>query len=217
MSSCVYTSYTGTAFGMVQILPWVVPTAVTLGSFTRDKNGRRGFEFTTFWYSFYLTFCQLILYELQYSFHAMRSDPFCHNVITAAFPSATTFFVTALISFIVLFTFITNMVFDWKYWVYLLCIFIAPPCYLVWLDYNTWWEILVSAALALLANVTYFIVLYKCVVQQMPYLLNSAPCTWFSVTDTYLMTDAQQVEYERLREHYEALDKRLPAVLTALQ
>jgi len=193
---------------MVQLLPWVVPTAITLGSLTRDKQGRRGFEFTTFWYSFYLTFCQLVIYELQYSFRAMRSDPFCHNVISAAFPSSTTFFVTVLISFIVMFTFLTNMVFAWQYWVYLLCFFFVPPAYLVWLEYNTWWEILVSAALAIVANVAYFIALSYCVRPQMPYILNTAPCTWFSVTDTYLMSDAQQVEYEQLRVHYEALDKK---------
>ena len=208
MSSCVYTSYTGTAFGMVQLLPWAIPMAVTLGSLTRDKNGRRGFEFTTFWYSFYLTFCQIIIYELQYSFRAMRSDPFCTGIISAAFPSSSTFFVAALISFILMFTFATNMVFDWKYWVYLFCIFFIPPCYLVWLEYNLWWEILVSAALAIIANVAYFVALYYCVRPQMHYILNAAPCTWFSVTDTYLMTDAQQVEYERLREEYEALDNK---------
>lgn len=194
---CVYTSYDGMAFGVVQILPYIVPTAITLGSFTRDVAGRRGFEFTTFWYSFYLTACQIALSILQLSVRASRSDPFCFNVIAPAFPSSSTFFVVAGVTFIIMMTFIYNMVFGWKYWLYLFFIMFLPPLYLVWVQYNTWWEILVSGLLAVVANLFFFFVLEFWVAPDLPFWLNCAPNTWMGVTDTFIMTEEQV----KLREH----------------
>lgn len=203
--TCVYETYSGSAFALVQLIPWIVPWAITLGSLTRDKSGRRGFEFTPFWYSFYLTFCQLLLYILQISVHQMREDPFCGpSNMSAAFPSSATFFVVAGVSFIFFLALLQNFVFDWKYWVYALVFFIVPPCYLVWLEYNSWWEILATALMALLANAAFFVILVCWASPQMPMLLNCVPNTWFSVTDTYWMSDEQSEEREEIAERLKA-------------
>jgi len=211
MSGCVYTSLTGTAFGLVQILPWAIPTAITLFSYSRNWNGKDwGFEFTPFWYSFYLTLCQTCIYILQFAVHDMRADPFCTHVVTAAFPSSSTFMVVAIISFFVFSTFVHNAVFSWKYWIWAILIFIVPPSVLIWVQYNVWWEVLVSAALAIVANIGFLIWLHHCVKPQLPFILNTAPCTWFSVQDSLLMDEEQQQLTIRMRETYEVIDKKLP-------
>ena len=213
MSNCVYESYTGQAFGLVQLIPWVIPSFLTAGSITKDRRGRFGFEFTPFWFSFYLTVWQLLIYELQMSFRMMKSDPFC-SVISSTFPSTSTFYITAGISFIILFTFIWNVPLSWQYWLYLLVFVIVPPSYLVWLEYNEWWEILISVALGVIASATYFLVLWTCISKNLHYILNSTPCTWFHVVDTYLMDKEQEAEYEKLRLQYEEIDAMLPSFLT---
>ena len=208
MSSCVYDTYTGTAFGLIQLLPWVVPTFLTVASFTKDRRRRQGFEFTPFWFSFYLSFWQLIIYELQMSFHAMRADPFCTNVFSAAFPSTTVFYTTSGVSFIVLFTFVWNHVITWNYWLYLFVLQIGPPSYLVWVQYNTVAEVLISAALGVAATAIYIIFVYAYAAERMPFILNSQPCRWFCVTDNYLMNDDDEELSEQMRSEYETIDKK---------
>lgn len=208
--SCVYNSMTGTAFGLVQTLPWALPTAVTLFSWSRSWNGKHwGFEFIPFWYSFYLTLCQIIIYILQFAVRDLRADPFCSSITSASFPSSTTFMVVAVISFFVMSTYVQNAVFNWRYWIWALVFFILPPSVLIWVQYNVWWEVLVSAVLAVAANVGFLIWLHVCVKPQLPYILNTAPCTWFSVQDSILMNEEQKILTDQLQVEYAEIEKKL--------
>lgn len=211
MSGCVYTSLTGSAFGLVQLLPWAIPTAVTLFSWSRSWNGKEwGFEFTPFWYSFYLSLCQFIIYILQMSVNSIRADPFCSNILGAAFPSSATFMVVAVISFFVFSTFIHNAVFSWTYWLWALVIFIIPPSVLIWVQYNEWWEVLTSAALAVVANIAFLIWLHFCVKPELPFILNSFPCNYFKVKDSILMDSEQLALTEQLKDELEQVERKLP-------
>jgi hypothetical protein len=206
MSSCVYETYVGTVFGMVQLLPWVVPTFITVASFTKDRRRRAGFEFTPFWFSFYLSFWQMVLYILQISFHHLRADPFCSRIYSEAFPSITVFYTTCGVTFIVLFTFLWQHALNWKYCLYLLLFAIGPPAYLIWVNYNTPAEVAITVALAIVATAIYLGIVYFYMADRLPYVLNTVPCTWFGVTDNYLMSDEQEEKSEELRRVYEALD-----------
>lgn len=213
MSTCVYEGYTGQAFGLVLTIHWIIPIFIWGASITKDRRGRFGFEFTTFWYGLYLTLWLTVIYILQMSLQMMRHDPFCSQIVTAAFPSVSTFYLSSGLSFTILLTFIWNIPLNWKYWIYLLVVVIIPPCYLVWLEYNQWWEILVTALIGFASSILYFVLLWS-FYSHLPQVLNSFPCTWFRIVDTYLTNADEEAETERIRLVLQGVDEKLRVDLT---
>lgn len=196
--SCIYSSYFGQAFQWIRLLPWLVPLAISAASFGRDGRGRWGKQITLTLYAGYLMFVQLLLYILQASFNVEQSDPYCPQLKYWAFPSLEAFYTSSLTTYIVGFCFFWGITLSETYWVFLFVVLVAPPSVLVWFTYISWTNVLVSECLGIGTTLLFLCVLRYFILDELSYMLHTAPWTWMNAIDSYARTQ-EQMDYENKR------------------
>lgn len=208
--SCVYTSYSAQAFGLVLSIPFLVGVAFLFASIARYKNTRWGKQFLVLIMGTMLSYAQCWLWVLQFALRVYRRDPYCPELITMGFPSLSAFYVSALATGFILFTFVWNVVFSWFYWFYIFTVLLFPPTVLYFVGFNTWQEVLLSMLLGIATSSFFIILLRVFILEATPMLLNQAPFTWFSCEDTWMMNEEQQEKADLIREMLKDIQRAVP-------
>lgn len=214
--SCYYTSWTGGAFAITQLISWIVPLALAIASpvhihrelktgTTVDRWGR---QFVLVAYGFYIFFCSLLLYIFQAALAVVRVDPFCPAVLTYGLPSSAAFYVAGAGTFMVCMAIAMRFWYNWSNTIYLAVWWLVPPGVLIWVGYNSWQEVLLSCALGMLATIIFFLLVWKLAIHDMPYILLQPPWSWVNCVDTWVQSQAQQEQAEELRLWVEERDKK---------
>ncbi len=205
MSTCVYPSYAAQVYQWTHLIPWIVPLAITAAALGKVRH-RWGKQVTLVLYGTWLSLLQLILLLIQSNMNRNRPDPYCPMMYSAAYPCIEAFFVSSLTMFIAGFTFIWNVHLPWLYWTVVFCVLSGPPSILVWYQYSTWSEVLVSTLIGFGSTLMFLLFFAFVVVDSLPYLLNQVPFTWFYCIDNYAMSDQQMTRTERVRVVLTALN-----------
>lgn len=215
--SCYYTSWTSGAFAITQLVSWLVPLALAAaspvhihrdilgGSHTVDRWAR---QFVLVAFGFYIFFWSFLLYIFQAALAVVRTDPFCPAVVTYGLPSSGAFYVAASGTFMVCMAVAMRFWYNWSNTLYLLIWWIVPPGVLIWVGYNAWYEVLLSAGLGALATIIFFFLVWKMAARDMPYILNQAPWSWFNCADTWVQTQGQQDQTEEIRLWLQERDRK---------
>ena len=206
---CVYSSYGAQIYGWTHLIPWIVPLALSAASITRTRYGKQhwGKQIMIVLYSLWITVVQLMLYIVQSYFNEYRSDPYCPDMKSLAYPSLEAFYTASLVTYIIAFTYFWDIVLPWTYWSLLFVFMVVPPGILVWFAYNLWYEVLVSSLIGI-ATTLYFVVLVRFILlDDIPIMLHQRPWTWFACVDTYLMDEEQHNVHKRLLITLERLEK----------
>lgn len=190
MATCYYYSYAAQVYQWTHLVPWIVPLAISAASIGRAKK-KWGKQVTLVLYGTWLSILQLILLIVQSNMNRMRADPYCPDTFSAAYPCVEAFYVCSLTMFIIGFTYIWNVVLPWPYWTVLFLFIAGPPSVLIFFQYNTLAEILVSGGIGIGTTIMFLLFFAFVVVDMLPYLMVQAPFTWFYCIDNYAMNDAQ--------------------------
>jgi hypothetical protein len=220
--SCYYTSWTGGAFAITQLVSWIVPLALAVASpvhvyrelapTKRDGEprivDRWGRQFVLVAFGMYIFFWSFALYIFQVALAMVRPDPFCPAVLTYGLPSSSAFYVAASGTFMVCMAVAMRFWYNWTNTLYLLVWWFVLPAVLIWVGYNTWQEVLLSASLGGAATVVFFFAVWKLAINDMPYLLQQPPWSWFNCVDTWVQSQAQQDQSEELRLWLQDRDRK---------
>jgi hypothetical protein len=187
---CYYLSVWGQAFGLTQM----VPTAVTCGlTLLTAATG----EPVYFFFGLYLYIPQGFTWVFQYYFQWIRPNPVCQAYQTWAFPSTESMYVGAFIGAFVSFVWAYQIYHTWTIWFIIYLVGIVPPFILVYMQYNIWYEVVMSMALGLVAGILFSVVMRNFVRPKMPYLMLHFPLWICGYKDTILAKNDQCLEIER--------------------
>lgn len=210
-TGCLYSSYSAQAFAYAMLIPTIVPLALAAASVTRNpKTGEWGKEWILVAFGSYLFFFQLVLYIFQISLQMIRYNPFCPDVLTYGFPSLVGFYVAALGTFVIEYSYLWNAVVSSFYWTYLFLVWWLPCLVLVWFQYNTWQEVLLSLGIGVLITTIFVLAVRYYFLEDMPFILNSTPWTWFSCVDTWVQTRQGQARTEEVKACLARINRQQP-------
>lgn len=82
------------------------------------------------------------------------------------------------------------------------------PGVLIWVSFNTWQEVLLSVALGILVSTAFFIMVWRFLRHDMPFLLQQPLWSWFNCVDTWAQSQAQQDQAEELYADLHAAQER---------
>jgi hypothetical protein len=201
-TSCVYYSYAAQMYSWIHMIPWLVPFFIIAASFAKNdgiKNKDWGKQFLLLSYGFWLTFMQIILYCLQYGLNIQVPDPYCPEIVSLAYPSGETFYTISVITYVICFTYVQNIIVPWFYWTCMFLIIIVEPYILFWFLYNDWYQTLVSMLLGIFSTVAFFIIMFKLVWHKLPMIILQRPFTWFYAVDSHMMSKNQHVMSENFQ------------------
>ena len=187
--ACIYIPYYTTSFSPVHVLPWVITLLLISASIVRDRRGHWGKQAFLLFYGFYLWAWQFALWVFAVFFESMRPDPYCPEVLVAMFPSQTAFYLTAVTTVGIAYSFVWNIPISWVYWLIALGIYATAPFLLSWMLNNFLAEVLVSMGLGIVAAVAYVIAFRFYIVDELPFIMNQRPWTWFACRDTWTLGD----------------------------
>lgn len=199
MSGCIPITWGATAMSAIDLLPWIVGLFLFAGAFVKTPQGKWGKQWLLVAFQFYIYPWIYFLYLLQTTFQVTRAHPFCLGLMTYTFPSSSAFYLGLGVSFLVGVSIAWRINLSWMYWVSAFLVTVGVPFYLVWLNYNLWWEILISMALGIFAAVSFVLTVRLYLIDDLPYLLNVAPWTWFHCYDTWILTPEQHKETLRIK------------------
>jgi hypothetical protein len=179
MSSCIYPSYVGQVYAYTHLIPWIVPLLILTFSWQRDrKTGYYGVELVTNLYSAWLSVGALWVWELQAAFDVMRHNPYCPDQMSAAFPSMEGFYVSSVVTSVILFTYLWNVPLSETYWVVCIAFLGGPPLVLVWFTYNTTYEVLVSVLMGIVVAFLFWVPTRFFFVQHFDRIIKQQPFSW---------------------------------------
>lgn len=143
-------------------------------------------------YGVYLHFWQLILWAFQVNWQIMRPHPSCAHIHTYAFPSQEAFYVAALSTLIILYSYLWRIPMAILTWLFIYTLIMGVPAVLVFFQYNRPWEILISMILGIVATVPFVLVIRLYIRPYIPYILNQFPWYHFEYVDTFCCTKQEQ-------------------------
>jgi len=188
MNGCYYASLMGEVFGLTQLIPTIVTYFLTATSFFF-----RGF-FILWIYGFYLHAVQLLLWVIQVYLEQVRPDPTCQIYQSFAFPSIAAFYVASIFTFFALYSYYWYVEQSWLVWFLSYIVLAGVPVILVANSYNHPWEVAVSMFFGIAFTWIYVIVLRLYICPTLPFLLNEFPCSTLGYTDTFLMSEEENLE-----------------------
>ncbi len=204
------TALSAQAFSYVLFLPFVVPLILRSAAIAKDEYGRWGNQWVLIFLGFYLVAFQFALYILQYTLNAPRPNPFDPSRIYYGYPSEIGFYTAVFVTFVVEFTFVWNVQFSVVYWAELILVLIVPPSIIMWVGFNTWQEVLLSMGMGVAAITLFIIAVRFYFMHELPFVLNSAPWTWFSCIDTWVQSRRGKEETEHVRKCLEQTRRLVP-------
>lgn len=177
--SCIYPSYIGQVYTNTHLIPWLVPLLIFGFSLQRDrKTGKYGIELVTNLYSTVLSWGALWIWELQSAFQVMRHDPYCPDQVSAAFPSMEGYYLSSLVTSVIMFTYLWNIPLSETYWVVCIAILGGFPLVLVWFTYNTLYEVLVSILMGMAVAVVFWCAVRFYFVYHFDIIIKQRPFSW---------------------------------------
>jgi hypothetical protein len=190
--NCVYDGWAAQVFAFTQLIPWLVPLALSAASIGRDARGRWGKQLLHVWFGLHLTVMQVFLYVLQFTLDRPRPDPYCPSVYSYGVPATAAFYIAALYAFIVGYAILWRVRLSAFYWVATTAILVFVPGILVWWAYNTWYEVLLALALGAGTTAPFLAVVRFLVLPEVPLLLRARPWRWFPCIDTYMIMSSDE-------------------------
>ena len=140
-----------------------------------------------------------VVYPMQHYFNVLNSDPYCPDDITWAFPNVEAFFVSSLVTFVILYALLWKHPQTWFRWGGLTVIFLIPPAILVWLNNNRLLHVALTIAVGILTTTGFTLWLFS-FRETLPFVLNLPPVMYFGYVDTYLMTEDGQKRCRYIKE-----------------
>jgi len=181
-------------------MPWAIPILFTAASLGRDEEERRwGKQIMLLLWGTWLMVVYAILYFMQLHLDVQRPDPFDPASIYYAFPSMFVFYLTSSVGFVVGFCYIWNIELHWSYWCLLFVLSFAPPFMSWWIQFNLFYELLVSFLVGLSAAVVFLLLYFIHVAPKTPYLLALWPFSWVPCIDTFIMGRADRLKAQYVR------------------
>jgi hypothetical protein len=154
MTSCIQDGLTGAIFVDLQWLPLLVAAGLTGVS---AVTGAMFFATIGVW----LWIAQYLLWPLQTYFNTLRPSVMCQTGQSMySFPSIEMFYVTSVVVIVVFYTIAYKGRPGWMSWVCLFLLFVVPAVVLCFFQMNVWWEVLFSAAAAIVLNVWFMSAIY---------------------------------------------------------
>ena len=195
MDGCYYGTVVGQSFGWTQIVPTLVTSSLTLLTSVTSQ-----FLFVIF--GLYLHAMQTELWVIQNYLKTMRPDPVCQAYHAYAFPSITSFYVAAIIAMIITYSYTHKIIHSWFMWLYIYFIGIVPPVILVFTQYNTTWEVIISMLIGIIVTVCFAVVANVFFKPELPYLLNQFPCSTLGYHDKYFMEPEDLQIYKECKKMF---------------
>lgn len=138
--------------------------------------------------SLYLNVMHLILYPVQ-------------RYMGAGFPSIESFYVGAIVAFIVGYCIMWHRRQPWTRWVIYFGLFALPPLILVWFGNYPWWQVLASLALGVASSLMFLVIIRYYISESLPYMMNMWPLSWLGYQDTYFCNAQQQRKFYEIRAY----------------
>lgn len=207
---CLFTSTSLYVWSATQLLGWVLPLFLTLFARYRDPVTKQWVaEAFLVLFSFYLYLCLALLYIFQIALHQLHPDPFCPENYTYGYPALCPFYIGIAVGL----TLFLPMFLHFNYGIVqgltvLACIWIAPAAVLIWFSIHTPAQVGLSLGVGVLMTLLYMLVFRFCLLRFMPYLINLAPFSMLSLTETWFSTDQQQLNARRIRQWLDDMNKR---------
>lgn len=176
---CFYVTAQGSALAWTQVLPTLISLSLSLLTFFNCQ--------VLFLYlGVYLHAFQLLLWSIQLALRIDRPDPICQEYHTYSFPSIESFYIAALVTFLIGYSVFWNVRQKWSLWLTVFIFFIVPPTVLVFFSFNVWYEVVISLGIGVIATFLFIIFLYVYIQENSPYYLNIFPLNWIGYKDDYL-------------------------------
>lgn len=200
-------SYLYIGYSVVRWFPWLVTLCISAASIGRSADGswRWGKEFILVTYNMWLCVLQLLLYIAQYGFGITRLDPYDLETPIYAYPSAETFYIFCLVTYVIGFTFLWQIQLEWlPYLILFLLAFVIPNTMFLF-ELNTPAELASSAVMGIVGTLVFLLFMRFIVVYDLPVIIHQRPWCWFSCIDSHMMSGTEQAECVRMG----AIRKRL--------
>lgn len=200
MADCAYTSASAQVFVAVQITPYLIAIFIFGASIAYCQRTKRwGKQLTLLLFNMWLTIFLLLVYIAQMALGQLRPDPWCASAdLTYGTPSTAAYYCAAGATFVVVFVWWRRIPFPWSGWP-LVGLVLCCPLVLAYFEFNTWTEVLCTQAIGIASTLAFFLVLDRLLLGWYPYMLNQRPWTWLQCIDTWLLSDRQHAQEERLR------------------
>lgn len=183
--SCSYTSIVAQAYEYTHLLPILIPFLIWSFSIRWIDRHNWGFEALFNFYSIFLSWGYIFLWVLQGAFDVMRSNPYCPDQVSMAYPSAEAFYMGSTMSFVIIFTYLWNIPMSEMYWVVVIALLGGPSLLLVWYAYNTVYEVLVSTLAGIILSLIYLIYMYFFGMESLDMIIAQRPWCWLSLVNTW--------------------------------
>jgi len=194
-------TYTPLIFVLIIWASWIVPIVIGIVSWgRRDRSGNWGKEWTMVAFGSFLFITQGVIYIFQFITGTLRTDPFRPWVVYYAVPSDPIYYVSAMVTFVIEFTCVWNIVFSWTYWTGIFILALVPPLGVYIFEFNTPVEIVISGASGVLVTTLFIIALRLYMIYELPMWLNCPPWTWLGCVDTWIMDEKGHEEAKMIKE-----------------
>lgn len=190
--SCLYVTIGSQSIAWTHLLPWFVTLSLSALALNTDHHGYWKKNFFLVAYGLYLHFWQYALWVFQNLFAVPRPLVDCSHIYTFSSPSQEGFYIAALASLFVMYSFVWRVDISSSYWAFIWIFLVAPPAVLVWFGYALWWEVLFGMGAGILATAAYVTVFRVYLLDSVPYLLHQVPWTWMSCNEQWCLTDAER-------------------------
>ena len=193
IQGCFYVTVYGSALAWTQVLPTLVSLSLTVLTWFDCQ--------VLFMYlGVYLHAFQLLLWSVQLTLKIDRPDPICQEYHTYSFPSVESFYVGALVTFIIGYSVFWQVKRPVTLWLFIFCFFVVPPTVLVFFNFNLWYEVVISLGIGVIASFLLIIFLWVYIQENSPYYLNIFPLNWLGYKDDYLFGCHYSKEMLRIRK-----------------
>ena len=183
--ACYYQTWPSFVFGWSHFIPVLACPALFIAS---GVTGDVIFSLLS-WYLFIMWYALVVA---QSYLNIVRVDPFCPAYHTYSVPSIVTFYAVSLFTFFAAYV-ITEPAaaaekrqIRYTTWLTMFAFGFLPPLLLVYYDFNTWSEIVLSCALAIFPTIGYVYLLRYIIRPRMAMILLSPPLNWFGYESNYL-------------------------------
>jgi hypothetical protein len=187
MEGCYYISFFGQAFSWVLLIPLIVTLGTMLITMVTHES-----IFAIF--GFYLWAPQVVIWCTQIYFQSVRPNPLCQVYSLLAFPSGEVFYTFAIIGSFFQYAWYVPSEQSWFSWVLVYLFGTLVPLIIIYVEYNRWWEVLISAGFGYLCGAAFIVVCKYFIKPKIRYLNHHFPFALFEYSSEYIKRGSHDPE-----------------------